>query len=34
MYGDAETLRPLFESLKAHFDPGRVLNPGRFAGGL
>jgi glycolate oxidase FAD binding subunit len=34
VYGEVAALRPLFETLKARFDPGRVLNPGRFAGGL
>jgi glycolate oxidase FAD binding subunit len=34
MHGEAAALGPLFESLKSRFDPGRVLNPGRFAGGL
>jgi glycolate oxidase FAD binding subunit len=34
MHGEVGALLPLFEGLKARFDPGRVLNPGRFAGGL
>jgi glycolate oxidase FAD binding subunit len=34
MYGEVGALLPLFEALKARFDPGRVLNPGCFAGGL
>jgi glycolate oxidase FAD binding subunit len=34
MHGEVGALLPLFEALKARFDPGRVLNPGRFAGGL
>jgi len=34
MYGEVGALVPLFEGLKARFDPKRVLNPGRFAGGL
>jgi glycolate oxidase FAD binding subunit len=34
MYGDVAALLPLFEALKTRFDPGGVLNPGRFAGGL
>jgi glycolate oxidase FAD binding subunit len=34
MHGEVGALLPLFEALKSRFDPGRVLNPGRFAGGL
>jgi glycolate oxidase FAD binding subunit len=34
MHGEVGALLPLFEALKARFDPKRVLNPGRFAGGL
>jgi glycolate oxidase FAD binding subunit len=34
MYGEVASLTPLFEALKTRFDPARVLNPGRFAGGL
>jgi len=25
---------PLMQKLKAQFDPDRILNPGRFVGGL
>jgi FAD/FMN-containing dehydrogenase len=34
MHGEVGALLPLFEALKARFDPGRILNPGRFAGRL
>jgi glycolate oxidase FAD binding subunit len=34
VFGDVSATRPLLETLKQRFDPGRVLNPGRFAGGL
>ena len=34
MHGEVGALLPLLEALKSRFDPGRVLNPGRFAGGL
>jgi len=34
MYGEVAALTPLFSALKTRFDPGNVLNPGRFAGGL
>jgi glycolate oxidase FAD binding subunit len=34
MHGDAAGLAPIFAALKQRFDPERVLNPGRFAGGL
>jgi glycolate oxidase FAD binding subunit len=34
MHGEVGALLPFFEALKSRFDPRRVLNPGRFAGGL
>jgi glycolate oxidase FAD binding subunit len=34
VFGAAAATLPLIESLKQRFDPGRVLNPGRFAGGV
>ncbi len=34
VFGDVSATLPLLEALKQRFDPGRVLNPGRFAGGL
>jgi glycolate oxidase FAD binding subunit len=34
MHGEVGALLPLFRELKRRFDPGRTLNPGRFAGGL
>jgi glycolate oxidase FAD binding subunit len=34
VFGDVSATRPLLEAMKQRFDPGRVLNPGRFAGGL
>jgi FAD/FMN-containing dehydrogenase len=34
VFGDVSATRPLLEAMKRRFDPGRVLNPGRFAGGL
>jgi hypothetical protein len=34
VFGDVSATRPLLEALKQRFDSGRVLNPGRFAGGL
>ena len=32
MFGSPAALLPLFRDLKRRFDPGLVLNPGRFAG--
>jgi glycolate oxidase FAD binding subunit len=34
MHGDVSAWLPLFTGLKRRFDPGGILNPGRFAGGL
>ncbi|MDH3213331.1 MAG: FAD-binding oxidoreductase [Myxococcales bacterium] len=34
VFGAAASALPLIESLKQRFDPGRILNPGRFAGGI
>ena len=34
VFGDVSATLPLLKALKQCFDPGRVLNPGRFAGGL
>jgi glycolate oxidase FAD binding subunit len=34
VFGDRDPAQFLIESLKRRFDPGRVLNPGRFAGHL
>jgi glycolate oxidase FAD binding subunit len=34
MHGDVAALLPHLRALKTRFDPGRILNPGRFAGGL
>lgn len=34
MFGARAELMPIFRSLKQRFDPGSVLNPGRFAGGI
>lgn len=34
MFGGCAALVPLFRNLKQRFDPGSVLNPGRFAGGI
>jgi len=34
MHGDVTALLPYFRALKHRFDPGHILNPGRFAGGL
>ena len=33
-WGNAGDALPLMRSLKQHFDPSHVLNPGRFAGGI
>jgi glycolate oxidase FAD binding subunit len=33
-WGEAGELLPLFRALKERFDPGGVLNPGRFIGGI
>ncbi len=34
MFGARAELVPIFRGLKRRFDPGSVLNPGRFAGGI
>ena len=34
VFGDPCEATPLFRALKQRFDPGGVLNPGRFAGRL
>ena len=34
MFGSSDTLLPIFRDLKRRFDPGSVLNPGRFVGGI
>jgi len=34
VFGDPGPALPIMRALKQRFDPGGVLNPGRFAGGL
>jgi glycolate oxidase FAD binding subunit len=34
VFGESAPALRLFRALKDRFDPGRVLNPGRFAGGI
>jgi len=34
VFGESSEALPLMRALKQRFDPARVLNPGRFAGGL
>ena len=34
MFGTRAALIPIFRNLKQRFDPGSVLNPGRFQGAL
>jgi glycolate oxidase FAD binding subunit len=34
VFGDVSATLPLLEALKQRFDPGGILNPGRFAGGF
>jgi glycolate oxidase FAD binding subunit len=34
VFGDVSATLPLLKALKQRFDPGGILNPGRFAGGL
>ena len=34
MFGEIGAARPIMRALKERFDPGGVLNPGRFAGGI
>ena len=34
VWGSVGDAFPLMRGLKEQFDPGRILNPGRFVGGL
>jgi glycolate oxidase FAD binding subunit len=34
MFGASAALVPIYRNLKRRFDPGSMLNPGRFAGGI